>query len=367
MTVLNVGGQLETAPCLAEGPIAASGQGLVESAAALGESAAASVLRAWCVAHLFRQMESLFSSDTEPVGAISRLLETTSEILRKVSASAFTELGPQVAPNQTEPEGLRTVEAVTGDHYGGLFRNFSAASFWDEALALLRTRLERNDVDLDAVQGRSLLDAGCGGGRYTAAWRALGATPAMGVDISEANVADANRRVREAGLTDIRYEVVDVLRLPFKDESFDIVFSNGVLHHTRDWKKGIAELVRLLKTGGLGWLYMIEQPGGLFWDVVEILRVVMHKENRKKARSALEALGLPGNRIFYTLDHVMAPINIRVSPGEIEYRLRQAGACKIVRLTRGADFDRIERIYRGDPFARVKYGVGENRYLFSKA
>ena len=66
------------------------------------------------------------------------------------------------------------------------------------------------------------------------------------------------------------------------------------------------------------------------------------------------------------LDHVMVPINIRLRPEEIEYCLAKAGATGVRRLNRGTDFDRIEKIYQEEPFATVKYGVGENRYVFSK-
>lgn len=116
----------------------------------------------------------------------------------------------------------------------------------------------------------------------------------------------------------------------------------------------------------MGWLYLIEKPGGLFWDVIELLRVIMTGEGREMARAALRLLGIPANRIFYMLDHVMVPINLRLSPAEIEQCLVTVGASRVRRLARGTDFDRIERIYRGEPFATVKYGVGENRYVFSK-
>jgi len=112
---------------------------------------------------------------------------------------------------------------------------------------------------------------------------------------------------------------------------------------------------------------MIENPGGLFWDVIEILRAIMRGERQDRARAALQLLGIPGNRVYYMLDHVMVPINLRLSPEEIEYCLARAGATGIRRLTRGTDFDRIEQIYQGVPFATAKYGVGENRYVFSKA
>jgi hypothetical protein len=128
----------------------------------------------------------------------------------------------------------------------------------------------------------------------------------------------------------------------------------------------VDELVRVLKPGGLGWLYLIENPGGIFWDSIEILRVVMRDESHSGARIALQALGIPGNRIFYMLDHVMVPINLRLTASEIENGLASAGAVDIRRLDRGVDFDRIERIYQGEPYAAEKFGIGESRYLFSK-
>jgi SAM-dependent methyltransferase len=167
-------------------------------------------------------------------------------------------------------------------------------------------------------------------------------------------------------LDSVRFEHMDVVELPVPPDSFDIVFSNGVLHHTRDWKRGIHGLVRALKPRGLGWLYLIENPGGYFWDVIELLRDVMHGEVHEQARVAVANLGLPANRVFYMLDHVMVPINLRLTSEEIVGELTTAGAREIRRLDRGYDFDRVERIYQGDPYAKLKYGAGEHRFVFTK-
>jgi SAM-dependent methyltransferase len=164
----------------------------------------------------------------------------------------------------------------------------------------------------------------------------------------------------------VLFEQGNVLSLPFPTDRFDIAFSNGVLHHTVDWARGVEELVRVLKPNGLGWLYLIENPGGLFWDVIEILRVILKEEKRERARDALRMMNIPANRIFYMLDHVMVPINVRLTPQEVEDCLDKAGATRIRRLERGTDFDRIEHIYRDKPYAKVHFGVGENRYVFSK-
>jgi SAM-dependent methyltransferase len=327
---------------------------------ALGQSGGASMLRAWSVAHIFHEREKIFDSQREPVGAFAELLRSTARL-----ADLMKETGFSLHGQKDMREEAADIESTTGDHYSNLFRTFDSGTYWNETKQLLSVRLVRNGIDLEWVKGKSVLDAGCGGGRYTGAWRLLGAKPAVGIDISPENVEDATRRALAAGLEDIFFMQGNALSLP-KGRAYDIVFSNGVLHHTVDWRTGVEELVRVLAPGGLGWLYLIENPGGIFWDSIEILRAVMAEESRDTARRTLRLLGIPPNRVFYMLDHVMAPINLRLTAEEIEEALASSGARRIRRLERGADFDRIERIYQSEPYAREKFGAGEHRYVFSK-
>jgi SAM-dependent methyltransferase len=353
------------APCLAESPIADAGRRTVYRADALGDSPWAARLRAWCVRVLFDGMERAFAGSAHPTSAIIDLLERLSAFLRVAGETGDDR--PDATPvHGAAPLGEAMADA-TGEHYGQLFKAFSTTSFWDEPVHLLRTRLERNGIELPELHEMDVLDSGCGGGRYTVAWRLLGAGSATGIDISSTGIADASARVIEAGIEGVSFMHGTVLDLPFEDNSFDIVFSNGVLHHTTDWQQGVRELMRVLRPAGFGWLYVIERPGGLFWDVIEVLRAIMRRESREAARNALRTLRIPSNRIFYMLDHVMVPINLRLTPREVEATLAASGASDVRRLNRGTDFDRIERIYQGDPFATVKYGVAENRYTFSKA
>lgn len=358
---------IRIAPCLDSGPIAEQARSLITASQMLGTTSWASTMRAWCVPYLFKNMENIFASDREPIAAINQSLQSLGLFLGSAAASGMSDLGNNGNHDYLVASEDGDVKAITGNHYGHLFKAFSSTSFFDEPVRLLRTRLERNSIDISDLDRKEVLDAGCGGGRYTVAWRVLGARRVVGIDASEIGIADATRRTREASLSGVEFEPGNVLELPFEDDSFDIVFSNGVLHHSEDWKRGIGELVRVLKRGGLGWLYLIENPGGLFWDVIEILRAVMKGEPREHARAALQMIDIPANRIFYLLDHVMVPINVRLTTEEIEDCLASSGATGIRRLTRGTDFDRIEQIYRKDPFAEVKYGVGESRYIFTKA
>jgi len=311
-------------------------------------------------------MERIFADQSEPVSEVNEGLENLTRFLRSAAELGFDKIS---LPLSAEPNGTSTngnVKHVTGEHYGQLFKNFSDRSYWDEPAELLKQRLERNGLAMEEIANKSVLDAGCGGGRYSVAWRLLGAKPVTGLDISPINVGDANRRVQETGFEGVSFKEGDVLELPFEDAQFDIVFSNGVLHHTTDWEKGVAELVRVMKSGGLGWLYLIEDPGGLFWDMIEVLRAMLRNENKADMRAALGSLHIPANRIFYMLDHVMVPINVRLTPETIAGALKDAGATNIRRLERGCDFDRVEHIHRDGEYVRQYFGVGENRFVFSK-
>ena len=341
-------------------------EAFLQSAHELGATRWASITRTWCIPYVYRGMERAFDSGAEPVAQIKQTFLQLTAFLRAASQTAVHTLGAVESGGPPNDSERTAIETITGQHYGNLFRAFSPASFWEEPAALLRLRLERNGVDLARLSEQTVLDGGCGGGRYTAAWRALGAKHATGVDISPINIASAQQRVSEAGLDQIEFQEGSVLDLPFVNDSFDIVFSNGVLHHTVDWRKGLAEALRVLKPGGLGFLYLIEKPGGLYWTIVEVLRALMRHERHEAARLALQMLGLPDNRIFYMLDHIMAPVNERLTAEECSTQLEAAGATQIRRLTRGTDFDRIERIWRQEPFATLNYGVGENRFVFSK-
>jgi SAM-dependent methyltransferase len=353
--------------CLTDGPLAASARSLVEAAHTLGSAPAADIVRTWCVPYLFGAAERIFDSDEEPIDALNRVLCNLARALCEIGSVGLAEMGKQA---EILGGGLLADESgvrhTTSEHYGELFQAFSNGSYWEEPARLVRDRLDRNGIVLEKLSGKALLDAGCGGGRYTVAWRLLGVGQAIGLDASVTGITDARRRVRNSGLEGVSFEVGDVLALPFADNSVDIVFSNGVLHHTTAWARGVSEIVRVLRPGGFGWLYLIEDPGGLFWDVIEILRVILQETPPSIARDALRLLGISANRSFYMLDHVLVPINLRLTPSEIESCLSRFGAVRTRRLCRGTDFDRIEHIARGEALAHTKYGVGENRYVFSK-
>ncbi|MBX3438944.1 MAG: class I SAM-dependent methyltransferase [Planctomycetaceae bacterium] len=115
----------------------------------------------------------------------------------------------------------------------------------------------KTGVRLAALPGLRILDAGCGGGRYSKVAAEAGAT-VVGVDHTEA-VDKAAALCRH--LPGAQFVQADLKRLPFEPQSFDFVFSIGVMHHDADTRRVFDAVAKLVKPGGRlsVWLYRRNQ------------------------------------------------------------------------------------------------------------
>jgi ubiquinone/menaquinone biosynthesis C-methylase UbiE len=96
------------------------------------------------------------------------------------------------------------------------------------------------------VAGLEILDAGCGSGPLMEALRAKDAV-VSGFDLSPAMVELARARLGE----DADVRVADLgAPLPYPDDAFDLVVASLSLHYVEDWASALAELRRVLKSGG---------------------------------------------------------------------------------------------------------------------
>ncbi len=99
------------------------------------------------------------------------------------------------------------------------------------------------------VAGKKVLEIGLGEGADSERLIRLGARWS-GVDLTAESVSRVQTRLT---LRELPYEEVrqgSVLDLPFADDSFDMVFSHGVLHHVPEVKSAQAEIHRVLRPGG---------------------------------------------------------------------------------------------------------------------
>lgn len=107
-----------------------------------------------------------------------------------------------------------------------------------------------------ALAGR-VLDAGCGGGG-TALSLAEESTFAVGLDLEARFAGTGTRLGAEKGIANAGFVQGDGARLPFKDESFDLVFSHSVIEHVRSAENYLRECHRVLRAGGV--LYLSTAP-----------------------------------------------------------------------------------------------------------
>jgi SAM-dependent methyltransferase len=100
-------------------------------------------------------------------------------------------------------------------------------------------------------RGSTVLEAGCGVGAQTVtlARRSPGAR-FTSVDVSADSLAEAERRVARAGLTNVDFRRADIFALPYGTESFDHVFVCFVLEHLARPVEALAILDGLLRPGG---------------------------------------------------------------------------------------------------------------------
>ena len=117
----------------------------------------------------------------------------------------------------------------------------------DQATTL--TDLLHSDTRYPA--GSRVLEAGCGVGAQTVtlAANSPGAS-LLSVDVSADSLAEARRRVEEAGLGNVSFEQADIFNLPYGTAAFDHVFVCFVLEHLSAPGVALASLRRVLRSGG---------------------------------------------------------------------------------------------------------------------
>jgi SAM-dependent methyltransferase len=159
-----------------------------------------------------------------------------------------------------------------GARYGAKYE-FATREFFDE---VERHRYQEYAPWMPEVmgfrefEGRRLLEVGCGMGTDLLQF-ARGGAICTGVDLTPRSVEISSLHF---GLYDMRADFVlgDGERLPFASESFDVVYSNGVLHHTPDTARAVRELHRVLRPGGVAKVMLYHRNSLYYWT-----EIILHR------------------------------------------------------------------------------------------
>ena len=104
--------------------------------------------------------------------------------------------------------------------------------------------------ELGLRPGAIALDVGCGQGRHTHALAALDGVRVVGVDLSLADVNSAQAGLRLLPNAEALAACGDAFRLPFPNDSFDVVICSEVLEHLHQHQDALTEIARVIKPGG---------------------------------------------------------------------------------------------------------------------
>jgi SAM-dependent methyltransferase len=140
---------------------------------------------------------------------------------------------------QANPCGVKFADAAPGTrHFYELVEAHRYTKEWHIPIA----------AGFAGARGLKVLEIGCGLGTDGAQFAEAGADY-TGVDLTEAAVDLARKRFELFNLLG-KFQTADAEKLDFAGETFDLVYSPGVLHHTPETAQAISEIHRVLRPGG---------------------------------------------------------------------------------------------------------------------
>jgi ubiquinone/menaquinone biosynthesis C-methylase UbiE len=149
-------------------------------------------------------------------------------------------------------------------------------ALYDQAVAEMLT-------ELGAAPGSLVLDAGCGPGVHSV--RAIRRGHRVrAIDISDVALETTRARAEKLGVAAaLSTGRENLTQLSFPDETFETIFSWGVLTHIPDIEKALAELARVLKQGGR---LALQVNNRVAWDnkLERVTRFVLRRANRALER-----------------------------------------------------------------------------------
>jgi ubiquinone/menaquinone biosynthesis C-methylase UbiE len=176
----------------------------------------------------------------------------------------------------TANDKQRAREQWTNDPAGAVYgreHEFGTREFFDE---VERHRYEEyapwmpEVMGFDQFPGKRLLEVGCGMGTDLLRF-ARGGANVTGVDLTPRSVETSRHHLKLYGQNG-DFALSDAESLPFADESFDVVYSNGVLHHTPDTAGAVREVHRVLRPGGLARVMLYYRRSWNYW-----IEIILHR------------------------------------------------------------------------------------------
>ena len=134
----------------------------------------------------------------------------------------------------------------------------------------------KEKIGFDRYAGKRVLEVGCGTGTDLLQF-ARGGAQVTGVDLTPRSIEIARKRFEVYQLRG-EFALGDAEQLHFPDDSFDVVYSFGVIHHTPDTERAIREIHRVLKPGGKAVVMVYHRSSLYYWAGIMLKRGLLRAE-----------------------------------------------------------------------------------------
>ncbi len=221
---------------------------------------------------------------------------------------------------------LTRVEEQTCGAFDFEHRRYRTARYLRISPELVETWLADVQLPREYFRGKTVLDVGCGSGRWTYAMASLGAR-VVAVDFSDAAV-QITREVTEqmdGGAGEVTVIQASLFHLPFLPEQFDFVVSWGVLHHQRDTTSAFRRIAPLVRPGGLLYVMVYERRNPVKVVGTELLRRVLRRLSPERRYRVCGQLVIKNRLLFQLVRGVIACVPVRDLSKTLDAQTAQFG------------------------------------------
>jgi ubiquinone/menaquinone biosynthesis C-methylase UbiE len=199
-----------------------------------------------------------------------------------------------IAPDQ---EKLAVQEFWNRQSCGEVYGTGDSLAEQHDAQARARFELEPYIFDFARFgdgRGKDVLEIGVGVGADHLEWAKSSPHSLTGIDLTPRAIEHTHARIGAYGLAST-LECADAEHLPFPDNSFDIVHSWGVLHHSPDTPRPVDEVYRVLRPGGVARVMIYH-----YWSITGYLLWLRYSMFRGRSLTHVYAkyLKSPGTKAY---------------------------------------------------------------------
>ena len=168
-------------------------------------------------------------------------------------------------------EDGNSLTKIQSDFYNDVkFPNYDDVEDFGSLLDKSRRSIFVKKLDDEIPMGSNILEAGCGTGQMSIILSRY-ARQIYGIDLSKGSLIEAKKFINSNDIKSVHLFRMNIFKLFFEENTFDVIISNGVLHHTYNPKLAFSKLVRVLKPGGIIVIGLYHRYGRIIQKIRQIL------------------------------------------------------------------------------------------------